>query len=101
MLGAAECVGLSPREQRHRVEAVKNPPGKADRSRELVVQMDRVEVPRRVGVARGDVAVGRDAERRKLGTGLEPGHVRGLTICVQRPWQTSSPRWFVERDSKT
>jgi hypothetical protein len=60
MLGPAQRLGLRAREQRHRVEAVEDPPGQPDRPRELVVEMDRVEVAGGAGVADRGVAVGRD-----------------------------------------
>ena len=74
-------------------------PGQADRARELLVEVDRVEVARRARVADGEVAVGRDAQ---LGDRLTLGRCElapSLTARPARcgssvPRQTSSPRWL-------
>src|SRR5215217_7543441 len=79
-------LGLGARHLRHRPQAVQDPAGQPHGSRELVVQVDRVEVARRAGVAVGQVAVGSDLHR---------------TMFVHRPSQTSSPRWFTEREVNT
>src|ERR1039457_1812406 len=52
MLGTSERLGLGARQQGHRVEAVKDPPGKPNRLGELIVEMDRIEVAGGAGVAR-------------------------------------------------
>ena len=76
------------------------PPGQADGLGELLVDVDRVEVPGRARVADREVLVGRDAQRLELVARLQ-GHQTARTMFVQRPTQTVSPRWLTDVDSKT
>lgn len=76
---------VSARDLGHRVEAVQDPPRQPDLLRELLVDVDRVEVAGRPGVADREVPVGRDRERRDLVAGL---HRAPRTMFDQRPEQT-------------
>ena len=71
---------------RHRPQSVQDAARQADRFRELVVEVDRVEVAARARVAVRQVAVRSDLH---------------LTMFVHRPSLTSSPRWFLDTDLKT
>src|SRR5512132_3051838 len=86
------------RDLRHGPEAMEDAAREADRLRELLVNVDRVEVARRARVAVGEVAVRRDLELGALLSGFERAHRRML---VQVAAQSVSPSWFVERLSKT
>ena len=104
MLGAAGRLGLRARDLGHRPEAVQDAPGQADGARELLVDVDRVEVARGAGVAGGEVLVGRDPHLgdpalRRCRSAISAHTPR--TMSVQVPRQTCSPRWLVETDSKT
>jgi hypothetical protein len=91
-------LGLGARDLGHRPQAVEDPARQADRARELVVDVDRVEVARRARVANGQVAVGSDLQVRQPLAGV---HHSPLTMQVHLPVQTRSPRWLSERDSNT
>ena len=60
--GPARRLGLRARDLRHRPQPVQDPPRQPDRARELLVDVDRVEVARGARVAIGQVLVRRDAQ---------------------------------------
>ena len=68
---------------------------------ELVVDVDRVEVARRAGVAVRQVLVGSDLQLRDLSPGEASPRHPPLTMLVQVPRATSAPSWFVDTDSNT
>ena len=99
LVGTAGGVGVGPRHLRHRPQPVQDPPRKPDALGELLVDVDRVEVARRARVAHGHVRIGRDLELDRVA--LAEGHEIPLTMLVQVPVQTVSPRWLVDTDSNT
>src|ERR1035437_1782503 len=70
-----------------------------DLLRELLVDVDRVEVPRSAGVADRHILIGGHLERELLAR-LD-AHEVPLTMFVQVPVQTVSPRWLTDTDSNT
>jgi hypothetical protein len=99
---AAGGLGLGARDLGHRPQPVQDPSGQADLLGELLVDVDRVEVPGGARVADGQVAVGRDLEVGQRLAGLELGHGQPpRTMFVQVPTHTVWPSWLVDTDSKT
>ena len=72
--------------------------GQPDRRRELLVDVDRVEVARRSRIAVRQVLVGRDPQLLDLVALVHSAH---LTMLVQVPRTTSWPSWLRDTDSKT
>src|SRR3954447_16102065 len=91
---AAGRLGLRAGDLGHRPEAVEDLARQPDLLGEVVVDVDRVEVARRTGVADGQVPVRRDLDRRDL---VARAHPR--TMFDQVPTHTVSPSWFSETDS--
>src|SRR5215207_175568 len=90
---AAGGVHNRARHLRHRPQPVQDVRRQADLLRELRVDVDRVEVARRAGVAVRQVLVRGDLEI--------DVHDTPLTMLVHMPRATSAPSWFVETVSKT
>src|SRR5271165_6805313 len=103
MLGSTRRLCLGPRNLRHRPQPVQDTPRQAYRARELLVDVDRIEVSRRARIAHGQVPVGRNSDLGDLASWPKLGHRAHtpLTMFVHIPRQTSSPRWLVETDSNT
>ena len=74
-------------------------PRQPDRPRELVVDVNRVEVTGRTRVANGDVGVGRHPQLDPVA--LAQAHCAPRTMFVQTPVQTGSPCWLTDSDSNT
>ena len=88
-------------DERHRVEAVQDPTRQADRLGELLVDVDRVVVPRGARVADRQVLVRRDLQLGELRALLQRHGQTPRTMFVHVPTHTVCPAWFVETDSKT
>ena len=95
--GPPSGLGVGASHLGHGPEPVQDPPGEADLLRELLVDVNRVEVARGAGVADRQIPVGGDLEL-ELVAGL---HDSPLTMLVQVPVQTASPRWFADAVSNT
>ena len=99
LLRPAGGVGVRPRDLRHHPQPVQDPARKADAACELFVDVDRVEVSGGAGVPDGHIPIRGDLELDAVAG--RQGHVVPLTMFVQVPVQTVSPRWFVDTDSNT
>src|SRR4051812_21806955 len=86
------------RHLRHAVKPVKDVRRQADRRRELLVDVDRVEVARGAGVAVREVLVRRHPQLFDLVALVHSAH---LTMLVHVPRTTSWPSWLRDTDSKT
>src|SRR5436853_746796 len=89
------------RHQPHRVEAVEDVPRQPDGFRELVVDVDRVEVTRGAGVAVRQVLVRGDPQLRDLVACVQSHLHTPLTISVQVPRATWPPSWLTLLVSNT
>src|SRR5204863_8362283 len=74
--------------------------GQAHRLRELAVDVDRVEVARRAGVAVRHVLVGRHPQLLDLVALVHERHPP-RTMLVHVPRTTSAPSWLRDTDSNT
>src|SRR5207244_4187991 len=86
LLRAARRLGLGARDLSHRVQAVQDAAREADLPGEVLVDVDRVEVAGRAGVADGEIAVGRDLQLRQARALAQPGH--GQLTLPARCWST-------------
>ena len=95
--GAAERLGVGARHLGHRPQPVKDAPWQAHLARELLVDVDRVEVPGSTRVTDGEKPVGGDLELELVAC----LHDSPRTMLVQVPVQTVSPSWLTETVSNT
>ena len=88
---------VSDRTLGHRPQPVEDPAGKADLPREVLIDVDRVEVAARARVTDGEIPVRRHLELERVARLHEPP----LTSSVHVPVTTVSPRWFSDTVSIT
>ena len=106
--GRPRRVGGCARDLRHRPQPVQDPARQPDRQRELLVDVNRVEIAGRAGVAHGHVAVGRDPQLdpvalvQAIGSLLpaddrRPGADAGGLAALVRPTRTRTCRSAARR----